>query len=127
MKIKYIYIFLERNMGNGYENAYPDVPSWLRRFYLFVIGNPTAPLSKRLKYLVFHREEIDNDCPDPRSKGRSPKIVMNALFPRSFDERHLLSKAGNDLLDKCWKTAKEIRVRGANSSLKIEVNESWCK
>jgi len=122
-----IYIFLERNMGNGYENAYPDIPLWLRRYYSFIIGNPVNRLSKRFKYLIYHREEIDEECPDPRSKGRSPKIEMNAIFPRDFDENHLFSKIGNDLLEKCWTTAKEIQTRGANASLKIELPESWYK
>ena len=129
MNKHFAYIFLERNLGNGYEKAYPDLPMWLRRFYSFIIGNPSNGFSKskHLKYLIFHKEEIDDDCPDPRSKGRSPKIVMNVLFPRNFEEKHLFSKAANDLLEECWKAAKQIQKRGKNMSLKIELPESWYK
>lgn len=129
MDKRFLYVFLERNLGNGYEKACPDIPLWLRRFYYFVIGKPSNGFSrsKHFKYLIFHKEEIDEDCPDPRSKGRSPKIIMNVVFPRNFEEKHLFSKAANDLLDQCWETAKLIRKRGKNTSLSIECPESWYK
>lgn len=126
MKRTCVYIFLDRNMGHGFETAYPPISAFLMRFYKsIIIGMPKAALSKRFGYIVYHRSEIDVNCPDPRSKGRSPRIEISVVFPWRFKERHLCSKAGNDLLQSCWTVAKQVMHKGVNPELKIELPTSW--
>ena len=122
---KNIYIFLDRNMGHGFEKAYPDIPLWLIRFYLFLIGTPKTMLYKRFGFLIYHRSELDENCTDPRSIGRSPRIEISAIFPFGFNEKHLFSQKGNDLLKLCWDTAMQVDKKGANKKLKIDLPTEW--
>lgn len=125
MKKQAIKIFVERNMGHGFEKAYPPMPAWLFRFYMLLLGKPKQPLTKHFGFLIYYRNELDVDCPDPRSKGRSPSIEMFAVFPWRFDEKHLYSEVGNTLLKQCWEVASLIMQKGANTNLGIDIPSEW--
>lgn len=125
MKRNCVYIFLERNMGHGFETAYPDISTIRMRFYQFVIGHPKSALSKHFGFIVYHRSEIDEDCADPRSKGRSPKIEISAIFPWNFEAKHLCSKTGNSFLQECWDVAKKVNHKGTNTELEIILPAAW--
>jgi hypothetical protein len=125
MSKKTIKIFVERNMGNGFEKAYPRLPSILYHFFVWLIGKPSQPLIRKFGFLIYHRCEIDKDCKDPRAIGRSPKIEMNAIFPWRFNDKLLMSKKGNDLLQSCWQAALATTTRGVTPKLEVELPSEW--
>lgn len=121
-----IKVFVERNMENGNGKAYPRLPSFLCRFFTWLIGKPSSqPLIRKFGFLIYHRCEIDKDCKDRRAEGRSPKIDMYAIFPWRFNDKLLMSKKGNDLLRSCWQAALETTRDGVNPKLEIELPSEW--
>ena len=140
-----IKVFVERNMGKGFEMAYPRLPYILYYFFIWLIGKhpffiwlikklpffkwlmrkPSQPLTRKFGYLIYHRCEIDKDCSDPRAIKRSPKIEMDAIFPWRFNNKLLMSKRGNDLLQSCWQATLATNTRGVNPKLEIELPREW--
>ena len=122
-----IYIFVEKHFRNGDDLAYPDLPRWRRLLLTCLIKGCKSGLSRRLGFLLYHKAEIDYNCPDPRAKGRSPHIEMTAVFPWKFDANHLFSETGNELLQKCWDAALVVSTKGKNSQMTLELPEIWYK
>lgn len=118
---KFIYIFVEKNLGHGFETIYPFLPQW--KFFLLrcLIKGCRSGLSRRLGFLLYHRVEVDESCPDPRARGRSPMVDMIAVFPWNFDANHLFSEEGNHLLKRCWEIALAASQRGANAQMTVEL------
>lgn len=122
-----IYIFVEKNMGHGFEMAYPPIPCFKRVLCNFLLRKCANGLSKRFGFLIYRHIEIDNNCPDPRAKGRSPTIEMTAVFPWLFNEQCLFSATGNKLLATCRDVARNITQRGRSEKLAIDVPVEWYK
>lgn len=126
-KNKSIYIFVEKNMGRGFETIYPSLSQWRLCFLRCLIRGCKQGLSKRCGFLLYHKVDIDQNCPDPRAKGRSPLIEMTAVFPWKFDENHLFSETGNNLLQKCWDISVLVSAKGMNEQMTLELPEIWYK
>ena len=122
-----IYIFVEKNTGKGFETIYPDLPRWRLCLLRFVIRRCKRGLSKRFGFLLYHKVDIDQNCPDPRAQGRSPLIEMTAVFPWKFDEKHLFSETCNELLQKCWDAALMVSSKGKNPQMTLALPEIWYK
>lgn len=122
-----IYVFVEKNMGHGFEMAYPAISLFKRMLYKFLMRKCKNGLSKNFGFLIYRHVEIDNNCTDPRAKGRSPKIEMTAIFPLCFKEQNLFSETGNNLLEKCRELARNITRRGMSEDLAIDVPLEWYK
>jgi len=148
MKNNKIYIFVEKNLGHGSDLIYPVLPKWNRlvlnalirgcpsvsnlRGSLFsplrrAFGPLPPGLSKRFGRLFYHKEEIDHNCPDPRAKGRSPKIEMTAVFPWKFNVNLLFSATGNQLLKSCWEAALSVTAKGQSEQLTLDLPQVWYK
>lgn len=112
-------------MGHGYEKAYPFLSSFERYCYKWIIGNPDKPLTKRFGYVVFFQKALDENCSDQRAHGRSPQIIMHAVFPRRFDANKLFSASGKTLLDACWDAACSIQKKGATEELELSLPREW--
>lgn len=124
---KKIYIFVEKNMGHGFELAYPPISFFNLLLCKFLMHKCRNGLSKRFGFMIYHHVAIDNNCTDPRAKGRSPKIEMTAIFPLCFNEQNLFSETGNQLLDTCRKLAQDIAQKGKSEKLAIDVPIEWYK
>ena len=122
-----IYIFVEKNMGHGFEMAYPPIPWFKRVLCKFLMSKCSNGLSKHFGVLIYRHIEIDNNCTDPRAQGRSPKIEMTAVFPWLFNEQNLFSETGNQLLDTCRNIARNIAQKGKSEELAIDLPVEWYK
>lgn len=120
-----IYIFVEKNIGKGFETIYPDLPHWKLGLLRCLIRGCQRGLSKRCGFLLYHKVDIDKNCPDPRAQGRSPLIEMTAVFPWKFDEKHLFSEIGNKVLQKCWDVALMASAKGKNIQMTLELPQTW--
>ena len=107
-KAAQIYIFVEKNMGHGFDLAYPLFSLWKLFLFKALIYKCRTGLSKRLGFLIYRHVEIDRNCTDPRAKGRLPQIEMTAIFPFCFNMQNLFSDTGNLLLENCRKIARNI-------------------
>lgn len=122
-----ILVFVEKNMGHGFETIYPILPPWYLFFLRFLIKGCRVGLSRRCGFLLYHRVEIDQDCPDPRAKGRSPTIEMTAVFPWRFENSHIFSETFNTLLKDCWNVALTVSSKGMNPQMTLELPHAWYK
>ena len=126
MKNQYINILVLRNMGIGYDWAYPTLPSWRFRLYMFLIRKiPPMELSSRFGFLIYYRSEVDRGCIDSSSRNRAPTVDMYAFFPWRFDVNNLISQKGNDVLSQCWKLACDVRSKGMNENLRLPLPKDW--
>ena len=114
-------------MGHGFRMAYPPLSVFQCWLYKIIAHRCNEGLSKQWGFLVYHHEEIDNNCTDPRAKGRSPKIMMTAIFPWDFNEQYLFSNTGNSLLASCRQLAHDISKIGKNDELAIDIPVEWYK
>lgn len=122
-----IYVFVEKNMGNGFGIACPPLSVFRYWLYKIITRRCAEGLSKHWGFLIYHHEEIDQNCTDPRAAGRSPRIEMTAIFPWNFDERNLFSSTGNSLLSACRQLALDISKGGKSEKLAIDVPMEWYK
>ena len=122
-----IYIFVEKNLGHGFETIYPILPQWKLCLMRCLIKGCRSGFSRRMGFLLYHKAEIDHNCPDPRARGRSPLIEMTAVFPWKFEDKYLFSETANKLLQKCWDVALTLSTKGKNAQMTLELPETWYK
>lgn len=121
-----IYIFVEKNMGNGFDIAYPPLSKFRLGFYRLLLAfKHENGLSRRFGFIVYHFEEDDISCIDPRAADRPSRLKMDAIFPWRFNDAHLFSGTGNELLKQCRECAKNLTQRGAVDELAISIPLEW--
>lgn len=151
MSKKHAYIFIERNMGNGYTMAYPPCSfykSWIFRKYLRPLADrgyqemlsdwQKSRTSDELKaefctglrgksalwhgYLV---ETIvrqpDEKCTDPLAKDRNPTFKMTIIMEGNPQTFPL--ERLDAFIQECIGKAYEVLEPGTNDGLKIEIPE----
>lgn len=151
MSRKYAYIFVERNMGNGYTMAFPPCSlykSWIIRKFLRPLAdqcyqetlsawqkNRTADelqtefhTGLRGKSALCHGylvEKIvrqpDEKCTDPLAKDRNPTFKMTIIMEGN-PQTFPLERLDSFIQD-CINKAYEIMRPGKNDELKVEIPE----
>lgn len=139
MSSHFAYLFVTRNMGNGYSEAYPNcsfLKNWIFDRFLKPLAdrnlnqkvqNVSCIDSKKIsdvcqwrKYYVLKYECPDTKCDsDPFSKGRcyffKLYIILegkpNVLPPTRFD----------NFIEKCINAGQDVFTPGANDNLKIPI------
>ena len=137
-----VFLFVSRNMGSGYANAYPVCgplfAQWCDRVLLpkaradFVhavaahsavrtsdggiqqIEHVTRAFGR---YVWSMRRVPDTKCTDPLAAGRMPKFEMQVVFD---GKPNLFCKAFNDCLVECRRRGWDTMEPGANTALRFE-------
>ena len=142
MKQPEVFLFVSRNMGSGYANAYPKCSRlflwWCERVVLprskaafvkavssrSVVREETegnrriATVSRVAGRFVFSIRCEDTRCTDPMAKGRKPKFDMHAVFDGT---PNLICKAFNDCTDECFRRGWDAMTSGENDNLRFIV------
>lgn len=136
-----VFLFVSRNMGSGFANAYPKCSrlfSWwcesvllpraqadfVRAIEARSAVRTTADGVRRIEHIssVFNRYVCsmrvvpDTRCTDPAAKGRSPKFDMQIVFDGKPD---LFCKAFDDCLAECRKRGWDAMEPGESETLRF--------
>lgn len=146
---KQAYIFVDRNMGNGYAFAYPPMSFWrawmLQKFVIpesdkamednenqllamkaknekSAFEDGVIVFAKKMGYTVCKLKIMpDFACADPKAKGRNPRFVMYVVISGFPD---IISKSFNSFINDCRKIAFETFDAGVNPKFLIKVADS---
>lgn len=143
--MKNALLFLERNMGSGYEHAYPPLNRvlcwWLRNMVLpkaratlekdgclvnLGVGTESAELPHEGTTSVFMGcgfavYSLLTWCPDPREKARKSKFTLDAVFPTNLN---FISGPFQAFLAKCRVIGLNTLQRGRVEALRVPIPDN---
>ncbi len=149
MNKKYAYIFIKRNMGSGYEEAYPPCSffkKWIFRKYLLKKAEDCfqemLSINMKNKSVTELEDEFrkglrgksdfwhgflfemierkpDEKCIDPLAERRCPTFKMTIIM-EGKPQIFPIERFDN-FIQKCFDKANEIMQPGVNDELKIEI------
>ena len=143
MSSHWAYIFVTRNMGNGYSEAYPDcsfLKNWVFDHFLKPLADKNleqkpqktscadpekiSDVCQWHKYYVLKYECPDTECAsDPFSKGRCYFFKMYIIL--EGEPNVLPAMRFENFIKSCIKVGQGVFTPGANNNLKVPIPETF--
>lgn len=118
-------VFVRRNFGNGYDDAYPKLTFFQNHIYWRLIRDVSDGVSHQFGYWLYRFNIIDKECGDAGVAGRSPVIDVKIVFPFCLKGNPVELAEWNDFILRCREIAKNVHEAGLNDSLTVTIPRSW--
>jgi len=118
-------VFIRRNFGHGYKDAWPRLSFFQRHIYWPLVRKVEDGMSRRFWFWIYRDSFPDKDCADPGAVSRHPVIEMTIVFPWGIKDNPVKLEGWNAFIGKSRGVAFGIRNPGIHEALTIEIPETW--
>lgn len=118
-------IFVRRNFGKGYKDAWPRLSFFQRKVYWRLIRGAEDGVSKKLGFWLYHFTLQDDSCTDPGARRRHPAVEVTIVFPWRIKGCPTQLEGWDEFVRNCESVALGIHRQGIRDDLTVAIPDGW--
>lgn len=118
-------IFIRRNFGCGYDEAWPELSFFQKHIYWRLIRNVGDGMRRWFGFWIYKYNVPDSACPDPGAASRRPVVDITIVFPLRIKGNPMLFEEWVEFARKCQDVALGVHAPGIHNVLSICVPQTW--